>query len=282
MFKKKVATSYDPLSGHGKYKSFTRIAGRVILAAIISLSMFSCITQQRLTYLENPGVTDSISYFRKNQPEYRLQKQDILYVKFNTPNDEVNGSLNGGSMINNQNMFQSERGVYINGFSVSDSGYVTLPVIGDVYVLGKTIEEATAEIENRSLQYLKESTVTVKLISFRVTVIGEVNVPGTYYIYKSSVNVLEAIGLAADITDYGDRSKVLVVRSTDTGTKTFTINLQKRNLLSTEGYYLLPNDIVIVNPLRAKFILLNSPTISFFLSTVTTSITLTLLIIKVL
>ncbi len=282
MFNNKVHDQGRANFQSGRHRSGKALAGGMILAAVLSLSMFSCVTQQHLTYLETPGQIDTASFFPKSQPEYRLQQQDILYVKFNTANEEVNGSLNGGSMVNNQNMFQSERGIYINGFSVSDSGFVTLPVIGDVYVLGKTMTEATAEIEDKAAQYLKDATVTVKLISFRITVIGEVNVPGTYYIYKPSVTILEAIGLAADITDYGDRSKVMVVRTTDSGTRTFSINLQNKDILATPGYYLLPNDIVIVNPLRAKFILLNSPTISFFLSTITTTITLTLLIVKVL
>lgn len=251
-----------------------------LLLITVAMSIFSCTTNRQLTYMNNIDPLDSLNYYPFDFPDYRLQKQDILYVKFTTLNEELNDALNGGSPINNQNMFQSERGIYINGFSITDSGAVNLPVIGNVYVLGMTIPEARNAIEKAASEFINEGTVIVKLVNFKVTILGEVNVPGTYYIYKSHLNVFEALGMASDITDYGDRSKILIIRTTGSGSETYWLNLSSKDILTNPGYFLMPNDVLIVNPLSAKFIELNSPTISFSLSTIVAIISLTLLVLS--
>jgi len=114
--------------------------------------------------------------------------------------------------------------------------------------------------------------VNIKLISFKFTVIGEVRQPGTYTNYNNQLTVLEAIGMAGDITDYGNREKVLVVRPTKEGTYTYRINVQDKNLLQSEGYFLLPNDIVIVEPIKSKPFQLNLPTLSLLLTGISTLI----------
>ena len=126
----------------------------------------------------------------------------------------------------------------------------------------------------------KNSTVECKLLSFKFTVIGEVKAPGTYINYNNYLTVLEAIGRAGGLGDYGSRNKVLVVRPIDKGTKTFRLNLQDKNILSSEAYFLLPNDVVIVEPLKQKIFNMNLPTISFVVTTVTSVLTTTLLLIN--
>ena len=129
-------------------------------------------------------------------------------------------------------------------------------------------------------EIFKNSTVECKLLSYKYTVIGEVNNPGTYVNYNNYLTVLEAIGRAGGLGDYGNRDKVLVVRPMDKGTKTFRLNLQDKNILSSQAYFLLPNDVVIVEPLKQKIFNMNLPTISFILTAVTSTITMTLLLIN--
>jgi polysaccharide export outer membrane protein len=126
----------------------------------------------------------------------------------------------------------------------------------------------------------KNSTVECRLLSFKFTVIGEVKAPGAYINYNNYLTVLEAIGRAGGVGDYGNRNRVLVVRPMDKGTKTFRINLQDKKLITSEAYFLLPNDVVIVEPLKQKIFNLNLPTISFVISTFTATITMTLLLIN--
>lgn len=118
------------------------------------------------------------------------------------------------------------------------------------------------------------------MLSFKFTVIGEVRSPGTYLNYNNYLTVFEAIGRAGGINDYGRRDKLLVVRPVDGVTKTYTLNLQDKAILSSEAYFLLPNDVVIVEPESKKIFNLNLPTFSFILTTATSLLTTTLLLIN--
>jgi polysaccharide export outer membrane protein len=171
-----------------------------------------------------------------------------------------------------QNLFQNETSLFINGYAVSDSGYIEIPILGKILIAGKKMDEAIASIRQRADQYLKDATVIVKLISFKISVIGEVNRPGTYNNFNNQLNVLEAISMAGDITDYGNRMKVHVLRPDSTGTRTFSLDLTNREILTSDGFYLLPNDVVYVEPIHSKSFRINLPTVSLFLTSVSTLI----------
>jgi polysaccharide export outer membrane protein len=214
------------------------------------------------------------------RPDYRIQYQDILYVDIFTLNDEMNSLMNPASRVSSSLLFRDESSMYIYGYTVSDSGYISLPVIGDVYVKGLTLGEIKTSIEEAASEYLKDPAINVKLLSFKFTVIGEVNRPGTYTNFNNQLTVLEAIGMGGDITDYGNRKQVLVVRPTKEGTHTYRINLQDKNLLQSEGYFLLPNDIVIVEPIRSKPFQLNLPITSLIITTTISTISTLILLIS--
>jgi polysaccharide export outer membrane protein len=169
-------------------------------------------------------------------------------------------------------LFQNETSLFINGYTVSDSGNIEIPVLGKIPVAGKTMDEAISSITQRANHYLKDATVIVKLISFKVSVIGEVNRPGTYNNFNNQLTVLEAVSMAGDITDYGNRRHILVLRPTATGTKTFRLDLTNPKILTSDGFFLLPNDIVYVEPIKNKSFRLNMPTISLAFSSVSTLI----------
>ena len=245
-----------------------------------SLLLFSCTSQKELTYLNNLDTTAISQFHPLTRPDYRVQYQDILYVNFFTMNREMNDLLNPGSGATSATyMFRDPSTTYIYGYTVSDEGDISLPILGNVQVYGLTMNEVKRAIEERAAQYLKDAVVNVRLLSFKFTVIGEVNRPGSFSNYNNQLTVLEAIGMAGDITDFGDRKKVLVVRPTKEGTFTFRINLQDKNLLQSEGYFLLPNDIVIVEPIRSKPFQLNLPTTSLIVTTTISTISTLILLI---
>ncbi len=153
-------------------------------------------------------------------------------------------------------------------------------MVGTIKVDGLTLAEAKKIIQTAVDKVFKNSTVECKLLSFKFTVIGEVRNPGTYVNYNNYLTVLEAIGRAGGIGDYGNRDQILVIRPVDKGTRTFRINLQDKQILSSQGYFLLPNDVVIVQPLNHKIFNMNLPTISFIISTFTATISMTLLLIN--
>jgi polysaccharide export outer membrane protein len=171
-----------------------------------------------------------------------------------------------------QNLFQNETSLFINGYTVSDSGYIEIPILGKVLIAGKTMDEAISSIRKRADQFLKDATVIVKLISFKVSVIGEVNRPGTYNNFNSQLTVLEAVSMAGDITDYGDRKRVLVLRPSAEGTRSFRLDLTSKNILTSDGFFLLPNDIIYVEPIKNKTFRINMPTISLAFTSISTLI----------
>ena len=117
---------------------------------------------------------------------------------------------------------------------------------------------------------MTDGLAVVKLLSYKITVLGEVKRPGVYTNFKDNLTLFEAIGLAGDFTDFGERSNVLVVRQTPDGLVTYRVNLHDKAIVASEAYHLLPNDMVIVEPRKGKIAALNTPNISIVLSTIST------------
>ena len=242
------------------------------LIAIILFLFTSCTSYKELRYLSNLDTTSIQMFHPMEKPDYRVQYQDILYINITTLNQEMNDILNPGIQRYAPSIYRDESNIYIFGYTVSDSGTISLPILGDIYVYGHKLEEIKHDIKQRSLEYLKDAVINVKLLSFKFTVIGEVNRPGSYTNFNNQLTVLDAIGMAGDITDFGNRKEVIVVRPSKAGTYTYRINVQDKNLLQSEGYFLLPNDIVIVEPIKSKPFQLNIPTMALFLTTISTLI----------
>jgi len=240
----------------------------IVLALLTSLLLTSSCTRYKNLVLlqEEDGKKD---LFTATPPDYRIQKRDVLYVRIISLNTEITQAINSTSVIST-NQFTNDASLFIYGYNVSDYGFVEIPIIGRVDVLDKTMEEAKEAIEDKASIILKDATVVVKLISFKYSVIGEVNKPGVYQNYNNQLTVLEAISNAGDISPYGDRRKILVIRPGTEGTKTFRINLTSDKILASEGFFLLPNDIVYVEPVKSFNFRNNIPVYTLLFTTITT------------
>jgi polysaccharide export outer membrane protein len=139
-----------------------------------------------------------------------------------------------------------------------------------VALAGRSLKEAQEIIQTKVDEYIKNATVKVKLLSFKVTVLGEVKSPGVYYNYNNKMTVLDGISMASGVTDYGRIQKVLVLRPTDSGSKTFRLDLSNKKFLASEAFFLQPNDVVYVEPDKYKNLKLNSSAYSLVLSTLST------------
>jgi polysaccharide biosynthesis/export protein len=253
----------------------------LLFILVVSL-MTACTSQKKLAYLNNLPQLGGEETFRMDIPDYKIQPRDILYLtaKAMTPDGAIRDFLTSSGSYGVAYIGQNESAGYIYGYDVNPEGYIILPVIGFIKVAGLTLNETRELLQQSADKIFKNSTVECKLLSFKFTVIGEVRVPGTYINYNNYLTVLEAIGRAGGVSDYGNRSRVLVVRPQDKGTETYRLNLQDKKILSSEAYFLLPNDVVIVEPLNQKIFNMNLPTISFILTALTSSITTTLLLIN--
>ena len=255
-----------------------KLTPTLILTLLIGLS---CSTQQKLAYLNNLPEAGGEELFPMDIPDYQIQHRDVLYItiKAMTPDGSINDFLSPTGRAGTTTTM-SEAGQYLYGYDVSGTGTILLPVLGTINVGGSTLEEARAIIQKVADKHFNNTTVECKLLSFKFTVIGEVRAPGTYINYNNYLTVLEAVGRAGGIADFGRRDKLLVIRPVAGGTKTFTLNLQDKAILSSEAYFLLPNDVVIVEPQGKKIFNLNLPTFAFVLSTAASLLTTTLLLIN--
>jgi len=258
------------------------------MAKIIAILTFtillvtSCTSQKKLAYLNNLPEIGGEETFTMEIPDYRIQPRDILYitVKAMTPDGTISDFLSATRSLGGSNSNLGESGAYLYGYDVNLEGNIVIPAIGVIKVEGLTIEETRKLLQTSADKVFKNATVECKLLSFKFTVIGEVRSPGTYINYNNYLTVLEAIGRAGGLSDFGRRDRILVVRPFDNGTKTFRLNLQDKQILSSEAYFLLPNDVVIIEPESKKIFNLNLPTFSFILTSVTSAITTTLLLIN--
>lgn len=229
--------------------------GFFLLLLIIGFSAVSCIPNKDLIYLQN-AKQDSVSVAVNpvvNKP-YRVQVNDILSIKIKALDQKLVEMFNPSEVQGTQ--AQSEQGLYFNGFSVDDHGNIRVPVLGEVNVLGYTLEEVRLEIEKRLLEdYFKKEAnifVTVKLAGLRYTVNGEIGNPGTKVLFQDKATIMEAIANSGDITMTGNRKEVTIIRQYPHGTEMHTINLTDSKAMQSPYYYIQPNDYIYVKPLKQK------------------------------
>jgi len=254
----------------------------VLVLIVLSLGMGACTSTQKLSYFDNLPESGGEEKFTMSIPDYHIQNRDVLYItaKAMTPEGLIIDLLAESRTYGGTAYMQSEASQFLYGHDVTREGTVIMPAVGEIKVAGFTLDEARQRIQQQVATVFKNATVECKLLSFKFTVIGEVRSPGTYINYSNYITVLEAVGRAGGITDYGRRDKLLVIRPAEGGTKTFPVNLQDKHLLANEAYFLLPNDVIIVEPESKKAFNLNLPTYSFILTSVTSAITTTLLLIN--
>ena len=253
---------------------------QISLIFLVALLVSSCTSQKKLAYLQNLPEPTGQEFFPMEVPDYKLQPRDVLYVtaKAMTPDGTIKDFLQSDNATS-ASITRADVGGSLYGFDVDSGGNIEIPGIGKIKVSGLKLEETRIKIQELVDKVYLNATVECKLLSFKFTVIGEVNNPGAYINYNNYLTVLEAIGRAGGVGDYGNRDRALVIRPYDKGTKTFRLNLQDKNLLTSEAYFLLPNDVVIIEPMKQKVFYMNLPLITFLITSVTSTITMTLLLI---
>ncbi len=227
------------------------------IGLIFVLFASSCITNKEIVYLQDKGtVVDSLAITALKQP-YRVQINDILSITVKALDPELTSIFNPvGENINTNT--GSEQNLYFNGFTVDDHGNIEFPILGKINVLGFTVEEIEDKVKSELLnQYFKETAqlfVTVKLAGLRFTVLGEVGGSGTKTLYQDRVNIIEALANSGDIKTTGDRKDVLIIRQYPQGQKIHHIDLTDIAALKSPYYYIQPNDMILVKPLKRKAI----------------------------
>lgn len=186
-------------------------------------------------------------------PVLVIQSDDILSIKVSSskPEDVAAFQLERESQ-NTGGTGANALGV-LDGYRVNEDGKIYLPFVGEITAAGKTVSELRKELV-ASLQegFIKDASVQVRFLNFRVTILGEVNLPSAYTIPNERLTVLEAIGMAGDFTPYAKRNSILIIRERNEVREFVRINAQDKSLFQSPYFYLQPNDLVYVSPLKAK------------------------------
>lgn len=242
--------------------------------AVMMLTLSSCRNYKKLVIASDATKG---GYAARALPftNYKIKTYDNLYVSIVSSNREMNeiynpATVGTGSSGTGTNQWATLPGQFVYGYIVDKEGYLTLPGIGKVHVLGLTVEESEKEIHEKANQYLKDVTAKVRLLNYKVTVIGEVVNPGVYYNYNPEFTVFDAISMANGIKNTTAIGNVVVLRQVGDQSQSFKINLKSVSALNSEGFNLQPNDVVVVQPSRFKNLELQLPIYSIVLSTITT------------
>lgn len=178
--------------------------------------------------------------------DYKIQPGDILYIRLLTGNEEVDQMFNlMGSSGNSMSAGMS----YYTGYVVNDSGNIKLPLLREIYVQGQNVRNIEKNIEETSKNYLKDAMAIVKLSGFKFTVLGEVRNPGNKELTTVRINIFEAIASAGEISYYGKRDEVLILRRENNVLRQTRVDLTSPSIVNSPYYYIHPNDILYIQPM---------------------------------
>ncbi len=237
-------------------KGFNRIGTLLIVTTCVTIFFSSCVTHRNLEYLrDSSNVQGDIKAFQEASiSDYKLKPNDELFIQIKSLDDvstnvfqqvdkrqnEINGSITPYSAS-------------LMSYTIDKSGYIQLPIIGNIPVEGKTVPEVGTILQDSLNHILSKPTVTVKLVNRFVSVLGEVRSPGHFPYSQERLTIFDALGFAGDITEYGDRNDIILARNENGENLRINIDLTSSKLMASEYYYIRPNDMVYVKPMHKKF-----------------------------
>lgn len=223
----------------------------LIYYLILLLTMFSCKPKENMVYMEKEK---NIAESKINQAVFygaHIQSGDVLDIKVTAFDENAVRPFNLYSMNNSTSTGQvngQTAQLAPQGYLVDNEGFIYFPVLGKLYIKGMTLAQLRADLEKRLLTYLAEPLVSIKQLNFNITVLGEVKKPGQYTNPSDKITVLQALGLAGDMTDYGNRTNVKLIREEEGISKTYVIDFTDKNITSSPYYYMQQNDVLYVEP----------------------------------
>lgn len=255
--------------------TFNKRISSFFIIMFIGITFFpSCVHHRDLLYLHEKDEDNEAvrSYFEAKLPDYKLKPKDELYIQINSLDDPTTNVFQPIGTQQNSSTSLGPYGASLQSYVIDSVGYIQLPVLGNIYVNKRSIPEVRSIIQDSLVNILNQPTVTIKLINRYVSVLGEVRSPGHFSYSQEKLSIYNALGLAGDITDYGDRNNVILARNEKGENLRINIDLTSSDVLSSEYYYLRPNDMVYVKPMRKKFWGMNGFPWSILMTSVSTSI----------
>jgi polysaccharide export outer membrane protein len=229
----------------------------LLLISSIVILISSCTEYKKIVYLND--IPDSLNYGSQKLAKYedpKIQLDDIMSITILTIDPNTNAIINQGQLVPQGVLPGSLPSLSqaMNGYLVDKNGEVLIPLVGTIKIAGLTTSEARDLIKEKTAEFYKDPTVQVRFANFKVTVLGEVSRPGTYILPNEKNSILDAIGLAGDLTIYGKREDVLLMRDTLDHKIYVRMNLSNTKYIQSHYFYLRQNDVIYVEPNKSKVI----------------------------
>ena len=246
---------------------------RLIILSIITTVFFvsSCVTNKKLTYLQSEGVREE--FIAITPATYIIQPYDNLYIRVVTPDPKLADMFNTMSATLSS-ISVTEQSADMLSYTVDDDGAIELPYAGRFMVAGKTMKMVKTELDIALKSYIADAVVTVKMVNNYVSIIGEVQRPGKYPIYKDRLNIFQALAMAGDLDKYSNRQKLQIIRQTPDGNTVKEFSLKDRSIIGSQFFYVMPNDVIYAPPMKGRFFQMDAFPYSVILSTITTFVLL--------
>ncbi|MFV0218399.1 polysaccharide export protein [Empedobacter falsenii] len=217
-----------------------------LLIVIVILTISSCASKKELVYFQ--GDLQSTTKYEEYIP--KIQSSDMLAISVSA------ADIKATEPFNQQSVYQVNSGVqnnpYAKVYTVDENGYINYPLIGNVKVGGLTRTEAENELKAKISKYIVNPGVNINFTNFRISVLGEVAKPGNFTIPSERVSILDALGMAGDLTINGVRNNIMVIREQNGQKQTYNVDLTSKEILNSPVYYLAQNDVIYVEPNNAK------------------------------
>ncbi len=225
------------------------------LLLIVCYLSFSCSSPKNIQYFQDlPDSTDTV-VSKAAFVDPKIKPDDVLSITIQTTDPQANQVVN--QKLDDINVLATSSATNlgpqgVSGYLVDKNGEIELPLLGKVKVGGLSTFEARTLIRQKAESFIVKPNVQVRFVNFKVTVVGEVTKPATYAFQSEKVSILDAIGMAGDLTIYGKRENVLLVRDAPEGKQMIRFNLNKSNIFKSPYFYLRQNDVVYIEPSEAK------------------------------
>jgi polysaccharide biosynthesis/export protein len=226
----------------------------ISLSAILILS--SCITQKKMIYLQYSGMEDQSNASAADNmksitpKEYEIMPYDNLFIRVITPDPKWSELFN--TIPTSQGGAFTEESAGLLGYPVDADGRIEIPFVGKMEVAGRTLSEIKVELDSVFKNYLNDAAITVRLVNNYISILGEVSAPGRYPLTKDRINIFEALTLAGDLNEFSNRQKIKLIRQSKYGPIVKEFSVLDRNLLTSEFFYVMPNDIIYAQPNRGR------------------------------
>ncbi len=223
-----------------------------LIILLFASQLTSCITTHQINYLQTPKNFIPAYKDTANYHDYILKEGDRLFIQVYSIDDKTNTLFNGSGNMSSQILSGSTENQDLYTYLVLPDGNIHFPLVGDIMVKGKTIRETKEEIENAIRPVLPVNSVDVRMVGRTFSIIGA-GKSGKFNFPREKVNIYQALAMAGDFGFYTDRSRIRILRETENGTQIKSFDLRSVDIINSEYYYLEPNDVILLQPLKQQF-----------------------------